>query len=260
MKIFATSDLHLEFGSAKTLVKQLPECDVMILAGDIVVAGLLKEHRTDKAARNHVKDVDYFMRAAEERSKYLLYIPGNHDAWGCEWEHQEAIINCMCNKYGIVNLQNMSSFVIDDVAFCGRTLWTDFGDNDPEIIHHGWNVMVDYDRIQRFTPNDAYREHVESLAHIEKFLSEDWEKKVVISHHAPSEKSIPQQYIKETKTNKLYVSPLDHVVEKADLWIHGHTHNHFDYKIGNARVLANPYGYHNYEFNTGFDPNKLVDI
>jgi hypothetical protein len=41
-------------------------------------------------------------------------------------------------------------------------------------------------------------------------------------------------------------------------WIHGHTHTHFDYKIGECRVICNPRGYPNE--NTGFDPNFEMEI
>jgi hypothetical protein len=32
-------------------------------------------------------------------------------------------------------------------------------------------------------------------------------------------------------------------LQKADLWVHGHVHDSFDYRVGRARVVANPRGY-----------------
>ena len=31
---------------------------------------------------------------------------------------------------------------------------------------------------------------------------------------------------------------------KAGLWIHGHTHDSFDYEVAGTRVICNPKGYH----------------
>ena len=43
------------------------------------------------------------------------------------------------------------------------------------------------------------------------------------------------------------------------LWVHGHTHDSFDYQVGNCRVVCNPRGYvawtgkvENREFDAGF--------
>ena len=34
-----------------------------------------------------------------------------------------------------------------------------------------------------------------------------------------------------------------HFVEQADLWLHGHVHDSFDYRVGRCRVICNPRGY-----------------
>jgi hypothetical protein len=38
---------------------------------------------------------------------------------------------------------------------------------------------------------------------------------------------------------------LDH--PQIKLWTHGHTHEPFDYMIGDTRIVCNPRGYINYE-------------
>lgn len=40
-----------------------------------------------------------------------------------------------------------------------------------------------------------------------------------------------------------FVSNLTEVLFKAELWLHGHMHDSFDYQIGTCRVVANPAGY-----------------
>jgi len=44
------------------------------------------------------------------------------------------------------------------------------------------------------------------------------------------------------------------------IWIHGHTHESFDYRIGKARVVCNPRGYVSVEENKGFRPDYTVEI
>ena len=43
--------------------------------------------------------------------------------------------------------------------------------------------------------------------------------------------------------NAAFVSHLPDLVERADVWFHGHTHNSFDYTAMGCRIVANPAGY-----------------
>ncbi|MES2729974.1 MAG: hypothetical protein V4621_07790 [Pseudomonadota bacterium] len=50
---------------------------------------------------------------------------------------------------------------------------------------------------------------------------------------------------------------------QADLWIHGHTHTHFDYQIEKCRVVTNPLGYTHKgggNENPDFNPNMIIEI
>jgi hypothetical protein len=44
------------------------------------------------------------------------------------------------------------------------------------------------------------------------------------------------------------------------LWIHGQTHESYDYRIGKTRVTCNPRGYASIEENKGFKPDYMVEI
>ena len=50
--------------------------------------------------------------------------------------------------------------------------------------------------------------------------------------------------------------------ERTALWIHGHTHDSFDYDVQGTRVLCNPRGYakDGVPENPLFDPGLIVDI
>lgn len=86
------------------------------------------------------------------------------------------------------------------------------------------------------------------------------EKLVIVTHHAPSKRSIPEHY-KEDILNAAYASNLDEFVADsgANLWIHGHLHAQKDYVIGNTRVICNPRGYPD-EPNDKFIPDYIIEI
>ena len=63
--------------------------------------------------------------------------------------------------------------------------------------------------------------------------------------------------------NGAYSSDLnDFILDNPQIkyWTHGHTHEPFDYMIGNTRVLANPRGYINYEDRADNFKLKTVEI
>lgn len=62
------------------------------------------------------------------------------------------------------------------------------------------------------------------------------------THHAPHPNSVHQKY-KDDLLSAAFASDVSELLEGADLWIHGHVHDSFDYRVGRCRVVANPAGY-----------------
>ena len=60
-------------------------------------------------------------------------------------------------------------------------------------------------------------------------------KTVVITHMAPSIRSVPDKYAYDPIA-AAYASNLGHLVAKANVWIHGHTHSSFDYDIAEKPI------------------------
>jgi hypothetical protein len=47
------------------------------------------------------------------------------------------------------------------------------------------------------------------------------------------------------------------------IWIHGHTHQQFDYRVRSCRIVSNPRGYVNWSGrieNKAFDPALVIDV
>jgi Icc-related predicted phosphoesterase len=60
------------------------------------------------------------------------------------------------------------------------------------------------------------------------------------------------------------VSDLERQIRRwqPQLWLHGHTHDSFDYRVGATRVVANPRGYApgGQIENASFDPDLVIEL
>ena len=86
---------------------------------------------------------------------------------------------------------------------------------------------------------------------------------VVVTHFAPSRGSIAPRFA-GSPLNACFIADLEALVARsgAALWIHGHTHDSFDYRLGGTRIFANPRGYvlNGKAENPRFDPGLTVEV
>jgi hypothetical protein len=152
---------------------------------------------------------------------------------------------------GNICLLENESVQIGDFTFLGCTLWTDFKlwPNADKAMLAAGDSMRDFHAIKTgtklFQPEDSLMMHVASARWLEHQLRKcNPERTVVITHHAPSEKSIPPFHLGSI-LSAAFASDLDWLVKKSrvPLWIHGHTHYSVDYKIGRTRIFSNQRGY-----------------
>jgi hypothetical protein len=149
-------------------------------------------------------------------------------------------------------------------TFIGVTLWTNMNEEDSLTLYHMPTMMNDFQSIKnsarmfnaykpaRLTPEDTVVAHKKSLDYINHVVGENSDKKyIVVSHHCPSKKSIHPKYAHDTIMNAAFASDLDDFIAyrpQIKLWTHGHTHEPFDYTIGETRVVCNPRGYVGHEY------------
>lgn len=130
--------------------------------------------------------------------------------------------------------------------------------------------MTDYKRIRlakegyrKLRATDTLQYHALQKSWLNKKLQEPFAgRTVVITHMAPSMRSVADRFAQD-RASAAYASRLDDMVEKADLWVHGHMHNSFDYMVGKCRVICNPCGYMTRGGGTEngqFDANFIVNI
>ena len=232
MKLHILSDLHIEF---EDFEPPDVDADVVILAGDIHVKG---------------RGLAWAMRAFPDRP--VLYVLGNHEYYRKAIpKHLQALREQADGSN--VRILEQDAFVSQGVEFLGCTLWTDFRlFGDPRVAgYEATRKMTDFRLIRvspvyrKFRSLDAANTHRASLEWLKSRTKNSSRRyQVVITHHAPSRRSIPEEFTSDI-LSAAYASDLDEFVERSGvcLWVHGHLHNQSDYHIGSTRVLCNPRGY-----------------
>lgn len=253
MKLNILSDLHLSLGA---LAIPRNDADVVILAGDIA------------RPREAVAWASGF-------SKPVLYVPGNHEFYGGSIPGAANELKQLCTGTNIRVLDN-DEVVIDGVRFLGTTLWTDFmlfgtGEERTAAMREALIFMRDFSRIRMgeaaqapFTPAASAALFRIQAGWLERKLREAHAgPSVVITHHAPSRKSIHPRFA-GSLLNACFVSAAERLIDagRVRLWVHGHTHDSFDYSLNGTRVVCNPRGYAKDGANENplFDPNFMVEI
>jgi predicted phosphodiesterase len=278
MKLLILSDLHLEFGAF-----QVPdvEFDVAILAGDIAVPA--------------TKAIAWIRRAANfGETKPVIFVPGNHEFYADVLS--SGLANIQRAAAGTnVHALDCGEAMIGGVRFLGCTLWTDFAlrIDTPDGLkvdvarstRESGGVMSDYRAIRilesrgteavpsrekpfkrALRPSDTIALHQAHRQWLGEKLNEPFEgPTVVVTHHAPHRGSLSSLYASDWVSGAFVGELPEHFFDVPVLWVHGHTHTSFDYKVGNCRVVCNPRGYmlgrsRTSNENEGFNPALVVEV
>jgi len=254
MKITVVSDLHLECCEYE---HELPN-----LGGDIFCARHFKKNG------NHQKNYKRFLDRCVNNFDTILYIAGNHEAYGYNYEGTWDVLKENL-PHGIHLMEN-SVVRVSNWVFIGSTFWTDFRNENPLEMMEASRFLNDYNAIRitpkyrKMTPDDTLGFHKKSkqflLDNLPMFKNQNvW----VLTHHAPSYQSVHPKYRSSGIANGAFVSDLDDLIlshPQIKYWSHGHTHESMDYMIGQCRVICNPRGYYPLNLNPNFNPNFEVTV
>ena len=262
MKIKVVSDLHLECCENNHGVPDLGEGDVLILGGDILCARHFKKNGPLK------KVYDDFLQKCVQNFDEVLYIAGNHEAYGYNYEGTWDVLAEHLPKE--IHLVENDFVKIKDWVFLGATLWTDFRNENALEMMESSQCLNDYKVIRigsnyrKLNPDDTLGFHKKTKQFLLDTLPMFENQKVwVLTHHAPSYQSVHPKYRNSGIANGAYVSNLDDLIlnnPQVKYFSHGHTHSSFRYKIGECEVICNPRGYFPSEINPNFDPNFEVEL
>lgn len=179
----------------------------------------------------------------------VLYLAGNHEFYGRSWERTRVDIRSACAGTNVTFLDN-DAVEFEGVRVLGCTLWTDFrlpGATQAQHMREVEQGLNDYYVIQTqrgvLRTRQTLADHEESRRWLERELDKPFAgKTVVVTHHGPHPLSVHPRYVGNA-LNAGFVSDLTPLLGKVDLWMHGHVHDSFDYRVGRCRVVANPARY-----------------
>jgi len=273
MRLQLASDLHLERDSRFQLAAA-PGADTLVLAGDI----------GSYQAGSRLTEADDFGLARFAPGspgapwQRVLYVPGNHEHDGFEFDEVHARLRTTCERLGITWLER-EVLVIEGVRLIGTTLWTDF-----EALARGKSTMTQQMQAleKAYRAANFYLRRFTATREGEPMLAEEWREvalecqrwlraalaepfagtTVVVTHHAPSLRSADPRY-GLTPGTAGFCNALDELLDQADLWLHGHLHCASDYRSGHGercRVVANPLGYASKGEQEDFRPCLVIDL
>jgi predicted phosphodiesterase len=253
-KILLLSDLHLEMHDYIPASQNEAGYDIVILAGDIHT----KSRGVDWALKHFTCPV--------------LYVLGNHEGYGGHWEKTVEKMRFLSQNTNI-SILHRDSVVIDNIRFLGCTGWSDFSlwSDKSEVIYEAAkgrnpyeNGLRDYRFIRtggyrRITPKNTLEWNLKDKNWLIGELNKPFNgQTVVITHHAPSIKSLRfgvREALDATDANNW-----DELVKNSGVvyWFHGHTHHPVKYNIGDVVVGSNPRGYPDQEI--AHDKNCVFTI
>lgn len=239
MKIQIASDLHLErmgrFPGFRAV--DAADADILVIAGDI---------------HNGAAAIDAFA----DWPVPVIYVHGNHEAYDAHYpDTVEDIRQRARDSNRVTHLEN-AVCIIDGVRFLGCCLWTDYTLQQEGVdiltleaaMEEAGKILFDHRLISMpgdrlFTPQDALQLHQQSRRWLEQELAQDFDgPTIVVTHHGVHPQSIHARFA-GSPLNPGFISDLTPLLAQADLWIHGHVHDSFDYEVAGCRVITNPRGY-----------------
>ena len=276
MRIQLFSDLHLErYPDFQPAIA--PDTDIVVLAGDI------GSYQPGSRLGGTDFGLGRFspLRPGAPRAQ-VLFIPGNHEYDGLEFDATHARLRALCLDLGITWLDR-EIVTIGHLRFIGTTLWSDF---DALAGNHDLTKQLQL-RNKALRAANYYLGKNTTLQGGEPVLAEGWRDMgldcqawlraalatpfdgvtVAVTHFAPSLLSADPRY-GVTPGTAGFCNALDDLFPHARLWLHGHLHCLNDYTVSGSengrpwscRVVANPLGYLSKGEQEGFRPGLVIEI
>lgn len=241
MKLRVMSDLHFEHHAdgGRSFVDSLDPsgCDALVVAGDLCSS----------------QELCVSITMLCEKFPHVILVPGNHE----HYKGDRSKVNTAVRKAAARN-SNLSVLDRDVLHFGGKriigaTLWF----SDTPVARRLYRVWSDFACIPAFY-KWVWEENLKSVTFLRREMQEG---DVVITHYLPSFRSVHPKFA-HLPTNCFYVCNVEQSIleRKPSLWIHGHTHESFDYRVGSTRVVCNPFGYARLDLNPRFDESLTVEV
>lgn len=248
MKFQLYSDVHLEIDASL----KLQGGENLLLAGDIMVARVFRDNKSDARSRSMKKGFQKFIN--EECSKYknVFYIVGNHEYYEDIWQDTIPLLRRAMEGTNVRVMDNEFVHLDEEITLWGGTMWTSFRES---LAHRmaAASYMNDYNLIGNaetgnlITTDFIQRQNAISFNQLRLDVEANKGRKLlVMTHHAPTRKSTHPRYENDHLINAAYMNDYDNFIAynpDIKVWVHGHTHDTHQYTIDTTRVYCNPRGY-----------------
>ena len=272
MKIQIASDLHLEGFAASQpapgwtrqarldgpyppteAFAPVPSRDLLVLAGDIGTGSLAREFVERELAISPV-----------------LYVPGNHEYYrrlmrreriDADWKAFAA------ERPGLYYLIG-EAVEIDGMRFWGGPWYSDLWGATAHERAGAWyhrdvgsgilDFWAGWNSGEWTVARHIEAHHAQTVLLRRHAGAVD----VVVTHWPPTTEAIHPKFDGDA-LNPYFINDKEDLVREtgAALWISGHTHEAYDYRIGGTRCLGNPTGYSGeHRVSWLFRPDKVVEV
>lgn len=259
MKIQVTSDIHTEFqadhGRSCMRTIAMSEADTLVIAGDL------------SSGKGIEKALDFFV----SKYNHVVYVTGNHEYYGSDRDSIHDMLQKLSDKHSNLHWLNNKVVELDGKRFVGTTLW--YPDLPDARKYKHW--LTDFKTIKNLE-DWIWTAFEESTLFLKNNLRDG---DIVVTHHMPFEDSISKRYKGEI-SNCFFLGDVTETLlrinESPAYWIHGHTHDAFNYiwslpeqdkfleyegmerKECKINVLCNPHGYP--EEMRPFNYDLIIDV
>lgn len=250
MKIQICSDLHLEFPDNRNWLKEnplIPKGEVLIIAGD-----------TYYLERNF-KKLDFINLVSDEFEQVFL-IPGNHEYYG-GYDVSTALTATKMEIKSNVTILNNSAIEIRDTRFIFSTFWSMIQHNIYPVIAGMADFKLIKFKKEKFTVDHFNELHKKAFEFVKTEVQKAG-KKVVITHHLPSNLCNVEEFKNSTLNEAFCVEKTNFILDnQIDFWVYGHSHrNKKDFQIGHTTMLTNQLGYTGWNEHHAFDREKVFEV
>jgi len=236
MRVFALSDLHVDYESNAQWVADLSRLDytddILILAGDLSDAlGQIEEN----------------LNALAMRFKNVLYVPGNHEMWLVRSPELEDSIAKFVEVCRVVRNSGVSaeSLYTDELTIVPLLGWYDYSFGAPgDELRAAW---MDF-RSCRWPPHMSERQVTQFFSGLNEPLPRPQSKKVISFSHFLPRIDLIAGYLPERYR---YLHPvmgtdiLEQQLRRLGASIHVYGHSHLNRRVTMAGVeyINNAFGY-----------------
>jgi len=265
------SDLHLEAPKAYDVFEIVPNAPYLALLGDI--GNVVKDK----------KDFFAFITVQLRQFRAVLFVPGNHEAYGSNWNDTVAALESFEQEIRTRRAtdEELGEFVLldrgvfkvpgSDVVILGCSL---FSFVPPERMKQVSFSLNDFYSTTEWTIEDHNESHKRDVAWLNMQFAElekqvDVQTVAVFTHWTPTmdPRSIEPRFL-NSPINSAFNTDLSSEAcwksAKLKVWAFGHTHYNCDFEAEReggkpVRLLGNQRGYFHVQ-SGGFDNQGIVEL